>query len=121
VTLRFRDEVRTPKDVGLPEGSEAPGAGARAFRAALRELRKDSWTPDALRDEGQEQLRELVERKRKRGADVIEVEGAVEGEGAEAGQDEGGEEPPELFDVIRQRLRAPSRAPRRRAAAKRTG
>ncbi len=43
VTLRFRGEVRTAEEVGLPEEASGDGADAKTFRAALRALEKRSW------------------------------------------------------------------------------
>jgi DNA end-binding protein Ku len=112
VALRFRDDVRTPADVGLAEGERAPAARTRELRAALRALTRERWSSDELQDEESDGLRELVEAKRRRGEDLIEVplepedeDAAVEGDGEAAGTD--------LLEVIRERLQGPARSTRR--------
>jgi DNA end-binding protein Ku len=108
----LEDDVRTPEDVGLKEGERAPAARTRELRAALRALTRERWSSDELQDEESDGLRELVEAKRRRGEDLIEVplepedeDAAVEGDGEAAGTD--------LLEVIRERLQGPARSTRR--------
>lgn len=114
VTLRFRGEVRTAEEVGLPAKASGGGAEVKVFGAALRALAKKPWSTEELRDPEQEGLRELIEKKSRRRGEVIEVEDAEEEE--EEGE-AGAEDAPELFDVIRDRLRASGSTTRRRAAS----
>lgn len=114
VALRFRDDLRTPEDVGLKDSERPPAARVRELRASLRALAEERWSPDELRDEEADGLRELVEAKRRRGEDVVEV--PLEPQEDDAAEDE---EAPgaELFDVIRARLLGRGGPARRSAPA----
>ncbi|MCW5978100.1 MAG: Ku protein [Bryobacteraceae bacterium] len=69
--LRFREEIRSPQDVGLPE-PEAPDARKTAkFEKAIAA----NWSPrlkrEAMRDRKAERTLQLIERKRKKREDVV--------------------------------------------------
>jgi DNA end-binding protein Ku len=71
-TLRFADELRSPHDVGLPEKPAADADRVRAFARAIEKLAKPELAPQELADATAERVRELAERKRKHGQDVVE-------------------------------------------------
>ena len=76
VTMRFVDELRTPADVGLPAVPNVAASERKAAEAALARLQSDDIDTDALRDDYTAALRELAERKRAEGKEVIVVEEA---------------------------------------------
>lgn len=85
-TMRFVDEIRTPKDVGLPEPQRAPAKKRREMEKALEKLQAKELDEDLLRNAEAARLLELAEKKRSKGRDVVEVAEAPsedEEEGAE--------------------------------------
>jgi DNA end-binding protein Ku len=99
-TLRFAEELRLPKEDGLPKHSDAPAAvQVKSFERAIAGLEKPSVAEKELVDRREERFRALVERKRKRGENVVEVPQA------QAAPDERDELTPEdLFETIRRSL-----------------
>src|SRR5262245_7337763 len=73
-TLRFSDEVRSPKEIGLPKPAPVSEAAARRFEKMIRSKSANEISREELRDEQTEKLTKLVERKRARHKDVIETE-----------------------------------------------
>jgi DNA end-binding protein Ku len=90
-TLRFADELRTPKDVGLPQRGKVSPSAVRSFQKAIAARAKPSLAPQELEDPQPQKLRKLVETKRRRGEQVVERPA------------EGGE-PIDLVDVLKRRL-----------------
>jgi DNA end-binding protein Ku len=120
VALRFEDEVRPLKELGLPKKKAVPAAAQRAMETALQGLKKKRWSTEDLEDEGEARLRSLVEKKRRRHDDVIAAPAEPEAPAVESGP-EGEEdgEAPELFEVIQRRLRGEGgRGSRKRAGRK---
>lgn len=72
-TLRFADEVREPSEVGLPEPTKVNKKRVAEYEKAMRKLMKEDIDTDHLRDEYAAGLRQLAERKYKRGEDVVVV------------------------------------------------
>lgn len=77
-TLRFAEEIRKPRDVGLPEERGAEEEAVRALVDEIRSASSEDLVRDELRDESAEGLRRLVKRKRREGRDVLPA--AEEGE-----------------------------------------
>jgi DNA end-binding protein Ku len=104
-TLRFAGELRTPKDIGLPARAAPGKQSVAAFERAIGPLERPGIEREELRDERQQRLQRLVERKRRRGVDVVESAPAADGaaDGAAAAD---GAEAPDLFDAIRRSLHA---------------
>jgi DNA end-binding protein Ku len=71
-TLRFADELRSPKAVGLPEKYEPEAERVREFARAIEKLAESKLAPEELEDASAERVRELALRKQARGKDVIE-------------------------------------------------
>lgn len=111
-TLRFRDELRPPDELRLPEPAKPPAALVRRITRAIETHSAATLDPDELRDRYTEKVRKLVERKRRKREDVVEMPEA-EAEAAAA--------PPEVIDlmeVLKRSMRVPeagARRPARRA------
>ena len=76
VTMRFADELRTPRDVGLPPVTKTSDAQRREIERAVAELDEgESSTPRRLHDEYTMKLLQLAEKKRAASRDVVEIEG----------------------------------------------
>jgi DNA end-binding protein Ku len=71
--LRFQDEVRTAKDVGLGSPRKAPAADKNRMLRAIRAASSDELDEDELEDTWTEKLEKLVARKRKKGEDVVKA------------------------------------------------
>ena len=113
-TLRFADELRTPKDVGLASTakgsakSKGPDAVTqKRFERAIGAHAAKKLTASELEDEGGDNLIALVERKRKSGKDTIELPEA-------ARADEKGAEIIDLMEVLKKSLQGESGARRKK-------
>jgi DNA end-binding protein Ku len=78
-TLRFHGEVRSTRDVGLPQRATANDGALERMRRAVSALSEEKWKPDELSDP-HEAIRELAERKLKQRKDVVSSDGAPERE-----------------------------------------
>jgi DNA end-binding protein Ku len=117
-TLRFVDEIRQPADVGLTESVSAERGLLGRFERAIEKLSKAHIDPGELRDEYAERLQRLVENKRRRGKDIVEIdEAAISGEREEA--EEEGEL--DLLETIRKSLAARSGGARLLTSSRRHG
>jgi len=73
-TMRFPDEVRTPKSVGLPEKKKVSRLMVTKFENLIKKKTKRELPTSHLKDQQTDQLLKLVEKKRARHKDVVEVE-----------------------------------------------
>ena len=73
-TMRFADEIRSPKDIGLPEKKKIPAATVKKFENLIAKHSDKRLSLAELKDEQTGKLLKLVERKRKQHKDVVEVE-----------------------------------------------
>jgi len=80
-TLRFADELRSPKDIGLPEKKKVPAATVKKFERIIAKNSDQHLSLKELKDEKTAQLLKLVEKKRKQHKDVVEVEVAERDDG----------------------------------------
>lgn len=80
-TMRFADELRSPKDVGLPEKKKLPAAAVRKFEKIIEKHLARQLSTKELKDKQTELLLKLVEKKRSRHKDVVEVEAPESDEG----------------------------------------
>jgi non-homologous end joining protein Ku len=72
--MRFADELRSTKAVGLPkEPAKVDRAQVKKFEQAIAALGAKKLDPKELEDEQARQLLALVERKRKSHQDLVEV------------------------------------------------
>jgi len=73
-TMRFADEIRSPKEIGLPEKKRVAAATVKKFERLIGKHSDKRLSLSELKDEQTEKLRKLVEKKRKQHKDVVEVE-----------------------------------------------
>ena len=72
-TLRFADEIRTPRDIGLPKKSNTRAANVQKFERALARSTKKTIDTKEMRDEYAQAMMKLIEKKRARDKDVVET------------------------------------------------
>src|SRR5438105_9869854 len=73
-TMRFADEIRSPKEIDLPEKKKVPAAAVKKFEKLISKHSDKHLSLKELKDEKTEQLLKLVEKKRKQHKDIVEVE-----------------------------------------------
>jgi DNA end-binding protein Ku len=73
-TMRFADELRSPKDIGLPEKKKVPAATVTKFERIISRHSTSRLNLKELKDEKSEQLLKLVAKKRKQRKNIVEVE-----------------------------------------------
>ena len=73
-TMRFKDELRAPKEVGLPDIKKVPAATVKKFENFIAKHSIKHLSLKELKDEKAADLLQLVEKKRKQHKDVVEVE-----------------------------------------------
>src|SRR5690606_26667145 len=112
-TLRFRDELRSPEEVGLARGGKAPAETVQRYLRAVSELAEDEVDRDELYDGYSQRLRALIDSKLERGVDV---ERAPEPE-----TEEGEAEIIDLMEVLKRRLQGDVPKPAERSAPARRG
>lgn len=80
-TMRFADELRTPKEVGLPEKKKVPAAAVKKFETIISKHSARQLPVSKLKDEYAAKLRKLVSRKRTARKNVIHIKEAEREEG----------------------------------------
>ena len=70
-TMRFPDEVRTAKQIGLPEKKKVSDATVRKFETLIKKKTRQSFSPD--KDEETERLLKLVKKKQNKASNVVEI------------------------------------------------
>jgi DNA end-binding protein Ku len=70
-TMRFPDEVRSFKQVGLPEKKNVSAASVKKFETLIKKKSKRQFTPD--KDEESAELLKLVKRKQAKASNVVEL------------------------------------------------
>ena len=118
-TLRFSDELRSPKDVGLPKRGKAAAKAVKPFADAIEALTKDTIDRDELSDSYAEAIEALVEEKTKKHKGVVRLSKAEAGPDEEDAEGDG--KVVDLMKLLKQRVGA-SQAGRRaaRSAGRRT-
>jgi DNA end-binding protein Ku len=100
-TLRFHDEIRSPADIDLPKAPEIDKSLVTKFKRIIHNHVATKLADSELHDEQADRMRELAERKRKRGVDVVESQTEV----PESEETEDGESKEvDLLDAIRRSL-----------------
>jgi DNA end-binding protein Ku len=79
-TLRFADEIRSAKDVGLPAPEKPRPADVTKIEGMIERLTKTSVDKRLLEDKSIQKIEELAKRKAKQGEDVVAVPEADEGD-----------------------------------------
>lgn len=103
-TLRFADEVRSPKSVGLPPRDMADAAAVAEFAKAIRGLKAKTLDRSELEDQRSAGLIKFAEQKLRSGTDVVSA-------GAEAEPvEESAADVIDLMEVLRDRLQGKLRA-----------
>jgi DNA end-binding protein Ku len=80
-TMRFPDEIRSVKEIDLPEKKKVPAATVKKFETFIAKNSDKHLSLKELKDEKTAQLLKLVEKKRKQHKDVVEVEEPERDEG----------------------------------------
>ena len=80
-TMRFADEIRSPKEIGLPADKKVPAATVKKFERLIEKHSHPQLALKDLKDEQTEKLLKLVEKKRKQHKNVVEVEEPERDEG----------------------------------------
>jgi len=73
-TMRFVDEIRSAKEIGLPEKKKVSAATVKKFERLIVKHSARHLPLKDLKDEQTEKLLKLVEKKRKQHKDIVEVE-----------------------------------------------
>jgi DNA end-binding protein Ku len=73
-TMRFPDEIRSPKEIGLPEKKKVSPLTVKKFENLIQKHSGRHLSLKDLKDEQTEKLPKLVEKKRKQHKDIVEVE-----------------------------------------------
>ena len=80
-TMRFPNEIRSVKEIDLPEKKKVPAATVKKFENFIAKHSDKRLSLKELKDEKTAQLLKLVEKKRKQHKDVVEVEEPERDEG----------------------------------------
>jgi DNA end-binding protein Ku len=110
-TLRFPDEVRSPADLDLAE-VDADDAAVTRMQRALAKLRRKNLAESELRDTYAQRLLEVVEKKRRKGVDVVQAPAAVL-------DDDVDDSVIDLMEVLKRSMRAVEERESRGTTAKR--
>jgi DNA end-binding protein Ku len=73
-TMRFADEIRAPKEIGLPEKKKVSVATVKKFERLIAKHSRKQLSLKDLRDEQTAKLLQLVQKKRKQHQDIVKVE-----------------------------------------------
>src|SRR6266567_6175090 len=73
-TMRFPDEIRTPKEIGLPEKKKVSAVTVKKFEKLIAKYSDKHLSLQELKAEQTEKLLKLVAKKRKQHKDIVEVE-----------------------------------------------
>ncbi len=98
-TLRFHDEIRPVEEIGLPAGPERDAKRVKALEKAIEERTRKTLDESELEDQYAERLMTVVERKRKKGEDVVRAPAEVVDEEA------AGTQVIDLMEVLKRSLR----------------
>lgn len=79
-TMRFPDELRSPKDIGLPKKPKVPKAMVAKFEKLISSKAKKQLSPRKLEDEQTERLLKLVKKKSAQRKNIVEVDTEEAGE-----------------------------------------
>lgn len=73
-TMRFADEIRSAKDIDLPDKPKLPKATVQKFEKLISSKSKKQLPTSHLKDEQAEKLRKLVKKKSAQRKNVVRVE-----------------------------------------------
>ncbi len=72
--MRFPDELRSPKEVGLPEKTKVPAATVSKFEKLISSKAKRTFSAANLEDKETDRLLKLVKKKQASRKNVVEVQ-----------------------------------------------
>lgn len=84
-TMRFADELRTPKDIGLPKKAKVSKSTVGKFEKLISSKSKKQLSTTKLKDDQTEGLLKLVKKKSSKRKNIVEVQ-ETEGESREPGK-----------------------------------
>ncbi len=73
-TMRFKDELRSPSDVGLPDKTEPPKPAVSKFEKIIANKSKKKFSPAKFEDKQTESLLKLVKKKQNKRGAVVKVD-----------------------------------------------
>jgi DNA end-binding protein Ku len=73
-TMRFKDELRSPSDVGLPDKKEPPKPAVSKFEKIITNKSKKKFSPTKFEDKQTESLLKLVKKKQNKRGAVVKVD-----------------------------------------------
>lgn len=73
-TLRFADEIRSPKEIGLPTKKKTQKATVAKFERLIAKHSAKQLSAREMKDEQTDRILKLVNSKHARGKDVVEIE-----------------------------------------------
>ncbi|WP_298844502.1 Ku protein [uncultured Salinicola sp.] len=103
--LRFHDELRTPRSIGLEPPGEPDAKRERRIRQAMDKLDANHFDPDELIDPHIEALKKRVRQKRRRHQDVAPVEATRSRDADQGNESEEGAEVIDLMQVLKRSLK----------------
>jgi DNA end-binding protein Ku len=112
-TLRFADEIRSPREIGLPQREKPAAKAVKEFSKAIESLTRKELDRDELSDRYAAALEALAEKKAKKGEDLVDAGGEAEE------PEEGGAEVIDLMKILKQRLGTAGKAAAKPAARSR--
>ena len=112
-TLRFADEIRAPRAVGLPDIGAVKAADVTKFRKMIKTHSSAKLAEKELEDEYSERIRKLAAKKEKKDQDVYELPDGFEDDG---GGDDDDVQVIDLVEVLKRSLKSGGGA--RKAARK---
>ena len=77
-TMRFADELRTPKDVGLPKKKAPSKAVVQKFEKIIATKSKKQFSPAKLEDKQTDSLLKLVKKKQSKRGNIVKVDEEVD-------------------------------------------
>jgi DNA end-binding protein Ku len=73
-TLRFSDEIRSPRDIGLPAKKKSTKTAVTKFEKLIAKYSRSQLSPRELKDQQTDRVLKLVKSKQSRGKDIVEAE-----------------------------------------------
>ena len=95
--LLFKDEVRTIRDVGLPDLPAVNAQELKLARLLIDQLTEKKFDPNAYRDEFRERVEAAIEKKVKEGREISHIEAPTRGAAASSNV-------VDLMDVLKRSL-----------------
>lgn len=109
--LRFADELRSPRDIGLPDTAKPDAAAVRRIEKAIQSNSRKTLDKQQMVDARAERILKRIGEKLKAGEDVIREPEDVEADEASAGT-----EPVDLMAVLKAGLQQEAGRPNRKFA-----